>query len=465
MELVHRSIDFDYVFNVPSRRSSRGQCSKNWPRELGLLWREEVNVSILSSSISHIDTQVDYLEALFSILLVSMVAQLRQKDIDPGHCFQSLGVGVIFHGYAWAILMSVDGRSKRFCFEEMWVQREGCEEVLGTLSGQRHMFRDIKNEISVVWDKLGTLFEQPYATHTLSRHTEVMEKLDPLLSCEETYWRQRSRTTLLKEREIEIQNGSIRRHRIGEGILHLRVRDSSGVWQEFPGGIKDTVLEYFFNIFKSQGVFPNALHSMLEAITPSVFVDVNANLLAPIMAEEIECAVFHMHSSKSPGPNWVSSLFNQKFWHMVGDEVIEVVRSFFTSAVHDYAYSHIQSAFVSGRLISDNSLLVAEVGHFLHNKRSGRDGFLALNLDLSKAYDRAEWGFLEAMLKCLGFTDAWGLSALISKKNRDDSLHGLHIADSAPSLNHMLFVDDSFLFTQATMEECEVIQHILDVYS
>lgn len=58
-----------------------------------------------------------------------------------------------------------------------------------------------------------------------------------------------------------------------------------------------------------------------------------------------------------------------------------------------------------------------------------------------------------------------GLSALISKNEIDDSLHGLHIADSAPSLHHMLFADDNFLFTQATMEECEVTQHILDVYS
>lgn len=47
--------------------------------------------------------------------------------------------------------------------------------------------------------------------------------------------------------------------------------------------------------------------------------------------------------------------------------------------------SPFQSAFVPGRFISDNSLLAAKVGHFLHNKKSGRDGYLALKLDLNKA--------------------------------------------------------------------------------
>lgn len=69
--------------------------------------------------------------------------------------------------------------------------------------------------------------------------------------------------------------------------------------------------------------------------------------------------------------------------------------------------SHFHSAFVLGKHIFDNSLLAAEVGHFLHNRRRGSKGFLDLKLDLSKAYDRVEWGFLEAMLLRLGFAEAW----------------------------------------------------------
>ena len=51
--------------------------------------------------------------------------------------------------------------------------------------------------------------------------------------------------------------------------------------------------------------------------------------------------------------------------------------------------------------------MAAEIGHFLHNKRSGRDGSFALKLDLSKAYDRVEWRFLEVMMERLGFASDW----------------------------------------------------------
>lgn len=57
-----------------------------------------------------------------------------------------------------------------------------------------------------------------------------------------------------------------------------------------------------------------------------------------------------------------------------------------------------QSALVSGCLILDNSMVVAEIDHYLHNKRVGIDDFLALKLDLSKAYDKVEWMFLETMM-------------------------------------------------------------------
>lgn len=174
--------------------------------------------------------------------------------------------------------------------------------------------------------------------------------------------------------------------------------------------------------------------------------------------------------------------------------------------------SPFHSAFVLGRLIFYYSLLVAEVGHFLHNRWRGSEGFLALKLDLSKAYNRVEWGFLEAMLLRLGFAEAWvrvvmicvtsvsyffmvnweakgyleplrglrqgdlispylfmlcveGLLALISQNERKGVFHGIHINDTASSLHHLLFADDNFFFTCATMEDCGVVQHILDIYS
>ena len=64
-----------------------------------------------------------------------------------------------------------------------------------------------------------------------------------------------------------------------------------------------------------------------------------------------------------------------------------------------------QSAFLFGRLISDNVLVAFETLHYLKRKTQRKLGFMALKLDMSKAYDRVEWVFLEKIMKKLGFTD------------------------------------------------------------
>lgn len=61
--------------------------------------------------------------------------------------------------------------------------------------------------------------------------------------------------------------------------------------------------------------------------------------------------------------------------------------------IMDAIISQPHGAFVPGSLISDNFLVASEVGHYLHNLRRGKRGFLALKLDMSKAYDHVEWGF------------------------------------------------------------------------
>ena len=66
-----------------------------------------------------------------------------------------------------------------------------------------------------------------------------------------------------------------------------------------------------------------------------------------------------------------------------------------------------QSAFMSSRLITDNVLVAFVTMHYLNNKRHGRQGEMALKLNMSKAFDRVEWGCLKDIMLKIGFSDRW----------------------------------------------------------
>jgi hypothetical protein len=57
---------------------------------------------------------------------------------------------------------------------------------------------------------------------------------------------------------------------------------------------------------------------------------------------------------------------------------------------------------------ASNVLLAYEIMQYLKNKRRGANGYAAIKLDMSKAYDRVEWPFsLEKMVLKMGFDNAW----------------------------------------------------------
>ncbi|WOH11480.1 hypothetical protein DCAR_0830967 [Daucus carota subsp. sativus] len=66
-----------------------------------------------------------------------------------------------------------------------------------------------------------------------------------------------------------------------------------------------------------------------------------------------------------------------------------------------------QSAFIEGRLLTDNALIAFEINHYMQRKRQGRIGVAGVKLDISKAYDRLEWSFVRNMMEKFGFSGVW----------------------------------------------------------
>ena len=176
-----------------------------------------------------------------------------------------------------------------------------------------------------------------------------------------------------------------------------------------------------------------------------------------------------------------------------------------------YVISSTHSAFVLGRLITDNVLVAYEVLHSMHSWKKGKKGSLALKLDISKAYDRVEWAFLQGIITKLGFLEKWiqwemgcvttpsfsilingkaysnihpsrgirqgdplspylfllyaEVASLLEKVELDGRIKDASICRRAPRISNSMFVDDSILFCRAICGEVEVINEVLQTYA
>ncbi|KAK4390204.1 putative mitochondrial protein [Sesamum angolense] len=176
---------------------------------------------------------------------------------------------------------------------------------------------------------------------------------------------------------------------------------------------------------------PEAIAKGTEHLRAVVDASMAEELLQPYTATEVKKALFQMAPLKSPRPDagpdsthlvlipkYKNSEFLTQFRPISLCNVVYKIASKVIAnrlkVFLDRIISPAQSAFVPRRLISDNVLLAFELNHFLNTKTRGEQGWMALKLDVSKAYDKVEWSFLEQVMSKLGGTQ---FGSLVPKRD------------------------------------------------
>ena len=391
----------------------------------------------------------------------------------------------------------------------------------------------------------------------MDKINEVRREINDLLHHEEVFWRQRSQSIWLlagdKNTKYFHQRASQQRRKNTIEGLH----DSNGFSCTNTGEIPAIAEAYYKDLFTASTEL--SMEDVLTSVDSVVTEEMARSLTCSYTEEEVRVALFQMHPSKSPGPESISPFFFQKFWHVVGHNVIAVVLSVLHSGryLHKMNNTHImlipkkkdpqliteyrpinlgnvfsriiskvlanrvkpilsgvisnsQSAFVPNRLITDNTSVAYEMIHRMRNKQRGKVEHIAIKLDVSKAYDRVEWEFLEKIMLRIGFPEQWvnlamltvrtasysiiingepcgyvspsrgtkqgdplspylflfcaeGFSSLLRKATETHHLKGLTSCQGGVRISH-LFADDSLLFSEAKTDECRRLMEVLTQY-
>ena len=99
--------------------------------------------------------------------------------------------------------------------------------------------------------------------------------------------------------------------------------DENGNWHDSIDGIAEVAVSYFKNLYTTS--YPTRISEVIDTIPTRVTEDMNQLLIQEFTREEVEAALKKMHPTKATGPDGMSAIFFQKYWGIVGNDVICMV--------------------------------------------------------------------------------------------------------------------------------------------
>ncbi|XP_074290915.1 uncharacterized protein LOC141617643 [Silene latifolia] len=239
--------------------------------------------------------------------------------------------------------------------------------------------------------------------------------------------------------------------RAGRNYIH-EIKGSDGNWHYEEGRDRGEFQKTFMDLYLSSDESVewrdrSLFDPTLKYLDHSFPQDELDRLSRPYSAKEVRTAIFQMGALKAPGPDGIPAVFFQRCWSLVKRDFTKAILSILNSGrvlrelnrtfialipkkenpegVTDYRpislcnvvmrvmtkcianrlakvmsslVGETQNAFLPGRSICDNILVAHEAINKISSHGYGRLALCAFKADISKAYDRVRWDFLEAVL-------------------------------------------------------------------
>eukprot|EP00253_Pinus_taeda_P030389 PITA_30389 len=444
-----------------------------------------------------------------------------------------------------------------FHFEEFWLTHPTFKDMWNreTFGNIFTAQQELNKDLSALQQKIIT---EGHTEATLEQERNIHSKLEERRKQEETYWRQKSRIRWLKdgERNTKFFHRTTVQRRMHNSIPFIQSQEGARI--EDHEKIEAEFLNHFAQVHtEPEGDKRLAIERITKNVPKIITEEHNELLLHPILMQEVDDAMSQLKEGKAPGPDGFTTTFFHTFWDLIKYEVWQIVEESRTLhwmlpslnttfialipkeedsitpdkyrpiALCNVIYKVVskvianrlkpllpmlisleQLGYVEGRQIMDGILLTHEI---IHSLKSSKQACMLLKLDLSKAFDKLSWSYIQHMLIAFGFCSMWvrwimslvtsaqfsilingipsrpfkpsrgirqgdplspflfvlmaeGLGRHIKNALLSHQLKGLSVHNT-PANSHQQFVDDTMLFRYPSVQEASRFKALLNDFS